>query len=109
MAIDVSIKNNLEKKTGKTPDPRDRGMVTAGPGQKHECRPPSSIKLPLIDGWRTPGLELLPFQLLQIRWRGTEGGKFSFLTSDVKIKKEAEFAHFRSAPSYLRRSGKQQF
>ncbi len=56
MAIDVSIKTDLEKKkNGKTPDPRDRGMVTARPGQKPECRPPLSIKLPLIDGRRMPG------------------------------------------------------
>ncbi len=48
-------------KKRKNPGPRDRGMVTSGPGQKPECRRPSSIKLPLIDGRQMPGLELLPF------------------------------------------------
>ncbi len=54
------------KKNEKKPGPRDRDMVTAGRGQKPECRASSSIKLPLIDGRRTPGLELLPFQSPQI-------------------------------------------
>ncbi len=82
MAINVSIKTDLEKKPGKPTDPKDRGMVTARPGQKPERRPPSSIKLPLIDGRRAPGLELLPFRSPQIQWRGTEGGNSGFfLTS----------------------------
>ncbi len=37
-------------------------MVTAGLAQKPERRRPSSIKLPLTDGRRMPGLELLPFR-----------------------------------------------
>ncbi len=32
MAIDVLVKNDFKKKNRKKPCPRDRGMVTAGPG-----------------------------------------------------------------------------
>ncbi len=92
-------------------------MVTTRLGQKSERRRPSSIKLPLIDGRWMPGLELLPFHSPQIRRRRTEGGKFRIFFLDVGVhltpmsrkKKKTKFAPFRSAPSYLRRSGRQQF
>ncbi len=45
-------------------------------------------KLPIIDGGRMLALKLLPSGLPQIRWRGMEGGEFSFLTSDADVKKK---------------------
>ncbi len=54
----------------------EKNLVSQRPGQKPECRRLSSIKHPLIDGRRMPGLELLPFRLPQIRWCGMKGGKF---------------------------------
>ncbi len=99
-----------EKKNGKNPGPRDQGMVPARSGQKPEHRPPLSIKLPLIDGQWTPGLELLPFRSLKIQWRGTEGGNSDFFYLDVGVRRsKPEFAPIRSAPSNLWRSGRQQF
>ncbi len=73
-------------------------MVPAGPGQKPKHLPPSSMKLPLIDGWRAAALKLLLSGSPQIRGRGMEWGEFSFWTSDanVKIKKKSEFEPFRS-------------
>ncbi len=52
MAIDVLVKNDFQKteKTGL----RDRGMVTAGSGQKRECWRLLSIKFSFTDGRRTP-------------------------------------------------------
>ncbi len=84
MAIDILVKTTLKK--WKKPGPRDQGMVTAGPGQKPERRHPLSIKLSLIDGWRMPGLELLPFRSPQIQWCGTEGGKLRIFFLDVGVR-----------------------
>ncbi len=94
-------------------------MVTARLGQKPECRRPSSIKLYLIDGRRTPVLELLPFRSRQIRRRRIEGGKFRIFFSwhrgqmYADVKKEKKI--IRSIPFHaiifaaIRRSGRQQF
>ncbi len=46
------------------------------------------LKLPIIDGGRTLVLKLLPSRSLQIQWRRTERGEFSFLTFDADVKKK---------------------
>ncbi len=62
-----------------------------------------------------PALELVPSELPQIRWQGPEGSKFRFFffmsTSDIRRhqEKKTKFVAFRSTPSYLRWSGRQQF
>ncbi len=60
--------------------PGDRGMVTAGLGQKPERRRPSSIRISFIEKQRTTALKLLPSGSPQIRWHGMEGGEFSFFS-----------------------------
>ncbi len=61
----------------------DQGMVTARLGQKPERRHPLSIKTSLIDGQRTPALELVPFRSPQIWWRGPEGSEFRVFFLEV--------------------------
>ncbi len=89
--------------TLKKPGPGDRGMVTARPVKNLNAGVRRPSKLALIDGQRTPMLELVPSGTPQIRWCGPEGSEFRvfFLTS-MSDKCRRQEKKINSPPSVLR-------
>ncbi len=94
----------------------DRGMVTARLGQKPERQRPSSIKTSPY-WWATDAvvrigaLQIAVNTMVRTRRERIQG---FFLDVDVRCtptsrRKKTKFTPFCSAPSYLRRSGRQQF
>ncbi len=84
----------------KKPVPGDRGMVTAGLGQKPEHRHPSSIKTSPYWWMPAASVRIVAFRIAANTIARTGRGEFSFLTSDADIKKEkktTKFAPFHSA------------
>ncbi len=81
----------------KKPGPWDWGVVTRGPGEKPECRRPSSIKTSRY-WWRTDAIvKIVTFRIAANTMTRNGRRRIQLLTSDTVVKKKkAEFASFCS-------------